>query len=86
MDKMLRLLNKDSDLPKRVLELNPRHALIRQLERLEENTPGDPFVSRACEQLFEGAMLVDGFLSDPHRLVARMNEVLEEAARLKVGE
>ena len=76
-------MQKDTDLPKRILELNPSHALIRRLERLVENDAVDPFVTRACEQLFEGAMLMDGFLADPHRLVARMNELLEETATLK---
>jgi molecular chaperone HtpG len=85
MDKVMRLMNKDTELPRRVLEVNPDHALIRDLARLVENDPKDPFVEQACEQLFESAMLVDGYLADPHKLVERMSSVLGEAAALKVG-
>jgi molecular chaperone HtpG len=80
MDKMMRLMQKNTDLPKRVLELNPAHPLIRGLEQRLAADPQDSFVARACEQLFEGCMLVDGYLSDPHRFVERMNSILTDAA------
>jgi len=80
------MMNKTPELPQRVLELNQRHRLIRGLARILEQNPDDPFVANACEQLFEGAMLVDGYLADPHRLVERINQLLEETASLKAGE
>ncbi|MEM7232408.1 MAG: molecular chaperone HtpG [Planctomycetota bacterium] len=86
MDKVMRLINKDAQLPKRVLEVNPKHGLIRDLAALVEKDAKDAFVERACEQLFEGSMLVDGYLTDPHELVRRMGEVLEEAAALRRNE
>ena len=70
-------------MPKRILELNPKHAMVKNLETMVENDAKDPFVEQVCEQLFEGAMLVDGFLTDPHRLVGRMNEIIAEAAQLR---
>jgi len=86
MDRLMRMMNKTPELPQRVLELNQRHRLIRGLARILEQNPDDPFVANACEQLFEGAMLVDGYLADPHRLVERINQLLEETASLKAGE
>jgi molecular chaperone HtpG len=83
MDKVMRMVNKTTELPQRVLEINPRHALIRNLARLVDKDRDDPFVERACRQLFEGAMLVDGYLTDPHELLERMNQILGEAAELK---
>jgi molecular chaperone HtpG len=74
-------MNKDSELPKRVLELNPQHSLVRSLAAITAKDANDPFIADACEQLFEGAMLVDGYLSDPHRFVDRMNRVLDDAAK-----
>ena len=84
MDKMLRMMQKDSELPKRILELNPGHAMIRDLMGISVRNATDEFVTRACEQIFEGAMLADGFLADPHRLVERMHEILTDAAAMKV--
>ena len=82
-EKLMRIMNKSSDLPKRVLELNPSHPLVRHLSELADKDLKDPFIERACEQLFEGCMLVDGYLTDPHQLVERMNQILTEAAELK---
>jgi molecular chaperone HtpG len=80
MDKVLRMMQKNIQLPQRVLELNPAHPLIRNLERCLAANPQDAFVARACEQLFEGCMLVDGYLTDPHQFVERMNSILTDAA------
>lgn len=80
IEKLMRIMNKATDLPKRVLELNPSHPLIRHLTALVDKDLNDPFVERACEQLFEGCMLVDGYLTDPHKLVERMNQILADAA------
>ena len=85
MEKVLRLMNKDAELPKRVLELNPKHELIRHLASLVERDRQDSLVRNSCEQIFEGAMLVDGYLTDPHALVSRMNELMAEAARLRAA-
>ncbi|MCA9178236.1 MAG: hypothetical protein KDB14_27415, partial [Planctomycetales bacterium] len=81
MERMMRMMNRSEDLPKRVLELNPRHALIKELAGLLAANPQHPFVDTACEHLFEGCMLLDGYLTDPHKLVERMNAVLTEAAK-----
>ena len=83
MDKMIRLMNKDATLPKKTLELNPGHSLMRNLLSVIKKEENDPFINRACEQIFEGAMLVDGYLNDPHQLVERMHEIMDEAAGLK---
>jgi molecular chaperone HtpG len=85
MDRMMRMMNKTAELPKRVLELNPQHPLVQNLEKLVVRNAQDELVKNACEQLFEGAMLVDGYLTDPHQLVERMNQILAEAAALKAG-
>ena len=86
MEKMMRLMNKSEDLPKRVLEINPVHSLIKSLSQLIGHDANDLFVATACEQLFEGCMLLDGYLTDPHTLVERMNKVLDEAAGLQAAD
>ncbi len=85
IEKIMRLMNKESELPKRVLEINATHPMIESLAALANKDKNDPFIATACEQLFEGALLTDGYLTDPHQLVTRMHEVLTEAASLKKG-
>ena len=83
MEKMMRMMNKTDDLPKRVLEINAKHSLVKRLAELTSKDAKDPFVETACEHLFEGCMLLDGYLTDPHKLVGRMNQVLNDAASTK---
>jgi molecular chaperone HtpG len=86
MDKLIRMIQKDADLPRRTLEINPKHPMIRHLAALAREGGDEEFLHLACEQLFEGAMLVDGYLTDPHQLVERMNRVLGQAAAAKAPE
>ena len=85
MDKMIRMMQKDASLPRKTLELNPDHSLMRNLSRLVSKDRNDPFIVAACEQIFEGAMLVDGYLDDPHQLVERMHQIMDDAAGLKTA-
>ena len=80
MEKMMRMMNKNEELPKRVLEINADHSLIQRLAKIVSEDPKDPFFETACEHLFEGCMLLDGYLTDPHQLVGRMNQILTDAA------
>jgi molecular chaperone HtpG len=77
------MMNRTEDLPKRVLEINSQHSLIQRLSELTSTNAEDPFVETACEHLFEGCMLLDGYLNDPHKLVGRMNQVLSDAASMQ---
>ncbi len=83
MDKLMRIINKDHELPKKTLEINPKHPMIAHLSSIAKADRSDPFLTQAVEQIFEGAMLADGYLSDPHRLVERMQDILTEAAAAK---
>ena len=83
VDKMFRMLNKDTSLPQRTLELNAGHPLVQNLQAIFEKDRNDPFIELSCEQIFEAAMLLDGYLSDPHQLVARLHDTLHQAASLK---
>ena len=80
MEKMMRMMNKNEELPKRILEINKDHKLIQRLTAIATDDPKNSFVETACEHLFEGCMLLDGYLTDPHKLVERMNQVLSDAA------
>ncbi|WP_027185923.1 molecular chaperone HtpG [Desulfovibrio inopinatus] len=80
MQKIMRLVTKDTSVPKKVLEINKDHPLIRNLIRIHQNSPSDPFISTAVEQLYESALLMEGYLSDPHKMVSRINSLLENSS------
>jgi molecular chaperone HtpG len=82
MQKIMRLVSKDTSIPKKTLEINRDHALIRNLLSIYRRDNADPFMAKAVEQLYDSALLLDGYLSDPHQMVARINDLLADASAL----
>jgi molecular chaperone HtpG len=80
MDKIMRIMAKDETLPKKVLEINPDHPLVRNLLRIYAKEPQDSFITLTAEQLFESSMLLEGYLPDPHALVQRVNKLMEQSS------
>lgn len=80
MEKYLRIMTKDTTPPLKVMELNRDHPLVRNLLRIHKNDGADAFFRTSVEQLYESALLLDGYLADPHALVARVNKLLEQAS------
>ena len=80
MDKIMRHMSHDTSVPKKVMELNPRHELIRNLASLNQADASDPFVEQAAKQLFESALLLEGYLTDPHALVGRVQDLLAKSS------
>ncbi len=80
MDKIMRVMSKDQSIPNKVLEINPDHALIRNLIQLFQADENDPFIARAATQLYESALLLEGYLTDPHALVGRIQELLTDSS------
>ncbi len=79
MQKILQVITKDTTVPTKILEINPDHALTRNLLALYHSDPGDEFLTQVAEQLYESALLLDGYLRDPHALVSRMHTLLERS-------
>ncbi len=80
MDKIMRVVSKDTSIPKKVLEINPDHALVRNMLTIFEKDENDPFIDQAANQLFESALLLEGYLTDPHALVGRVQELLTKSS------
>jgi molecular chaperone HtpG len=80
MDKIMRVISKDTSIPKKVLEVNPDHALVRNMLTIFEKDAADPFIDQAANQLFESALLLEGYLTDPHALVGRVQDLLTKSS------
>lgn len=80
MDKIMRVMSKDSSIPKKVLEVNPDHPLVRNLLTIMERDENDPFIEQAANQLYESALLLEGYLTDPHALVGRVQDLLTKSS------
>ncbi len=80
MQKIMQMVNKDESIPKKIMEINKDHKLIRNLLKAFKADSNDAYVSKVVEQLFESSLLLEGYLSDPHKLVSRINAMLEESS------
>ncbi|MFN3872506.1 MAG: molecular chaperone HtpG [Ignavibacterium sp.] len=84
MRKILKMSNSDVKFPNQevILEINKNHKLIRNLLEIFKKNSDDEFIKDTAEQLYESALLLEGNLDDPHKLVNRLNKMLTEASEL----
>lgn len=73
-----RLLDKDYQLPVKILELNPRHGLLHNLTGLINNGQ-TALVDAVIEQVFETALLQDGIHPDPSAMANRLIMLMQAA-------
>lgn len=84
MQKILKMSNQGLEMPaqKRLMEINKDHKLIINLVSVFKKNENDQFIVDTTEQLYESALLLEGSLDDPHKLVNRLNKMLTEASDL----
>ncbi|MCL4547248.1 MAG: molecular chaperone HtpG [Bacteroidetes bacterium] len=80
MHKILKMTNKEMGQQKKIFEVNPNHKLVRNLIRVFRVDSENQFIKDATEQLYESALLQEGNLDDPHKLVKRINQLLEQSS------
>ena len=76
MQRVYRMLNREYDVPKKVLELNPRHPILVGLNGLPQD---DPRSELLIEQVYENALLIEGLHPDPASMIARIQKLMEAA-------
>ena len=80
MQKIMRAMTKDTSIPQKIMEVNRDHPLMRNLLAVLQADPQDNYLALATEQLYEAALLQEGYLSDPHALVGRIQDHLTRAS------
>ena len=65
------------EIPRKILELNPDHPLIRDLINLYSENPESKKIEPVVLQLFENSLLAEGDLPEPAAMVPRINQILE---------
>ncbi len=79
MFRINRLMDRDYELPVKILELNPRHPLIYNLSGMIAHTPQNPLIDSVVEQVFETALLQDGIHPDPAAMAGRLYALMQAA-------
>lgn len=75
--RVYRLLQRDYEVPQKILEINPRHALLKQLTE----QPEDELESLIIEQIYEDALLIEGLHPDPAGMIERIQKLMKAALK-----
>ncbi len=79
IQRVYKWLDKEYKVPSKVMELNRRHPLLRNLARLVSQTPQDPIIDSAIEQLYENQLIIEGIHPNPAAMVSRIQKFIEAA-------
>ena len=85
MQRIYRLMGRDYEAPRHILELNRDHALIAGLSALTTEQPDSPLIPLAIEQLFAGALMQEGLHPNPSEMLPRVQELMRFAAEAELG-
>ncbi len=78
MQRVYRLVDREYEVPKKVLELNPSHPIVMKLHGL----PGDDDRNATIiEQIYESALLIEGLHPDPASMLPRIQALMEAALK-----
>ncbi len=80
MERMMKMMNQQGNYnQQRILEINPKHPIIKNLNRLNIGNSSDSTLRESIMQLYESTLLLDGNLEDPTDFVKRMNDLMVKA-------
>ncbi|MFT3766699.1 MAG: hypothetical protein QM820_14470 [Minicystis sp.] len=65
---------------KRILELNPSHPIVKNLAALAKRDAGSPKIGEWSELLLDQALLAEGVVQDPAKLVKRIQDLLTQVS------
>jgi len=76
LQRVYRMLGKDYEIPKKILELNPLHSILKGIFKLEADSA---LQTAIIEQIYDSALLVEGLHPDPSSMVARVQQIMDAA-------
>ena len=80
LQRVYRYLGKEYEVPKKILELNPSHNILRNLLHLDS---GSELQTAIIEQIYDSALLVEGLHPDPSSIAPRVQQIIEAALARK---
>jgi molecular chaperone HtpG len=76
LQRVYKYLGKEYEVPKKILELNPSHPILKKLVELESSSELQILI---IEQIYDSALLVEGLHPDPSSMASRVQQIIEAA-------
>ena len=74
LQRVYKYLGKEYEVPKKILELNPSHAILKNLVGKESELQ-----TLVIEQIYDSTLLVEGLHPDPSSMAPRIQQIIEAA-------
>ena len=78
LQRVYKYLGQDYEIPKKVLELNPSHDILKNLLSLEADSDLQNII---IEQIYDSALLMEGIHPDPSSIAPRVQQIIEAALK-----
>lgn len=76
MQRIYKHLGREYEVPKKILELNPAHPILKNLLK---QASGSELQTLVIEQIYDSALLVEGLHPDPSSMAPRVQQLIEAA-------
>jgi molecular chaperone HtpG len=76
LQRVYKYLGKEYEVPKKILELNPSHNILKKLLNMD---PDSELQTLVIEQIYDSALLVEGLHPDPSSMASRVQQIIEVA-------
>jgi HSP90 family molecular chaperone len=76
LQRVYKYLGKEYEVPKKILELNPAHAILKKLLDMDSASGLQTLI---IEQIYDSALLVEGLHPDPSSMAARVEQIIQAA-------
>lgn len=76
LQRVYKFLGREYEVPKKILELNPAHPILKGLRQLPADSELGTLV---IEQIYESALLLEGLHPDPASMTPRVQKLMEAA-------
>ena len=81
MQRVYKVMDENFEIPKKIVELNKDHEIIKGLSRMYSADNNSEMVEMVINQLFENSLMQEGFLKSPGSMVGRINQIIEAAVK-----
>lgn len=83
-ERIMKLMDQSTEESMRILELNASHPVVRNLDALAQREPGSERVRAWAELLFDQALLAEGVVPEPAKLVRKIQDLFTEVSNTAV--
>ncbi|MGB7874480.1 MAG: molecular chaperone HtpG [Anaerolineales bacterium] len=78
LQRVYKYLGQDYEIPKKILELNPSHTILKNLV---DSGSESELQNLIIEQIYDSALLVEGLHPDPSSMAPRIQQIIEAASK-----